>query len=585
MLGLDGRPAGGVLVRAFLVSDQGGGIISEQGAGLIANNGAGVVANSAPSYALRQAAADQAASAEAPGGAPAAPLETHTAADGTFTLSDPQGRSLNIEAEADGTTKAIKLAVTADSRGFDLQLAPTGAIRGVVRARDQAAATNLAGVDVFIPGTRYLAKTDEAGQFLLDGVPVGTFRLLAGKIGLGEAAVEGIAVRSRETTAEIAIALTLSRPAVSGLSLPGGGPGEPVVITGEHFGAAAGAPFSVTFGGAQATNPKRLDDRTIEARVPRGGATGDVVVSVNGVAGAARPFAVYEKLALTMGVRDLLLGETLRWSATVSEAGGVPVDDPAVRWTAEGEGTAAQFKWPSSLAVYEAGVVYLADNNYRIRTLTPTAGGGFVSATLVGNGAKGTADGQGEAATIGYGPLLTLDGRGGLWVADNGSYLVRRIALTGPDAGKIVTVAGSGARATTDGSGTAASIKALRQGLAGPDGSLYAIDYVGSSDERLRKVTPAGEVTTLGGARGFTLDAAGNALAIDNTFKLVRYAAAGAKTELAGSGSLAAADGSGTSASFQLPLGLQLGPDGTLYLSEWSDYGNDHRVRRIRVRP
>lgn len=736
VLGLDGKPAAGIPVRGFLVANNGAGIVANNGGGLVTDNGAGLVASNGSAYALAQTPSP-------------APLATTTGPDGTFELASPDGAPLNIEAEADPQTKAIRLDVPPDARGFDLQLAPTGSIAGRITAEG---ATNLAGVDVYVPGTSYLAKTDEAGSFTIANVPVGTFRLLASKLGLGEGAATGVAVASRQATQVPPIALVLKRPAVTALDRTGGAPGTPVVITGENFAAAAAAPFEVTFGGAVASGAVRTGDGRIEVAVPEGGKSGEVVVAVNGVAGPGRPFTVYKSLATTMGLRDLGLGQVQVWTPAVLDDQDRPVVAPEVAWAvegtaiavapdgtltaqaagqatlratsgslagapvtvkvhdapavvatlaggkeagfvdglglaarfempraigvtsggdllvldhaslravrvrgpgqgrvttvagdgtagdtdgegrnaqllapravlrddkvylldsdgndrsliklatplaggawqvraiaggatgyAEGTGPAARFRWPDALAVTASGTLYVADKNHRIRRLVPAADGAYVASTLVGNGAAGKADGQGEAAGLGYTCQLALAGETHLWVADASNRLVRRVDLA---TGTLATIAGSGDAASADGAGATAAFKQLTDIMCDAAGNAYVHDY----PARIAKVTPAGAVTTLAPAARKLLgvDAQGRVYGQTDDFRLVRWDAAGQATVLAGNGNLEAIDGPGTTAALQDALGFAIDADGLLYLSEYSDYGGDHRLRRIWVRP
>ena len=49
--------------------------------------------------------------------------------------------------------------------------------------------------------------------------------------------------------------------------------------------------------------------------------------------------------------------------------------------------------------------------------------------------------------------------------------------------------------------------------------------------------------------------------------------------------SLAAIDGPGAAAALQDALGFAIDAEGLIYLSEYSDYGGDHRLRRVWVKP
>lgn len=65
--------------------------------------------------------------------------------------------------------------------GFDngiVQIKKTATIMGFVEFSDES---SLLGVDVYIPGTSFIAKTDESGKFSLTGVPDGRYRIVADK--------------------------------------------------------------------------------------------------------------------------------------------------------------------------------------------------------------------------------------------------------------------------------------------------------------------------------------------------------------------------------------------------------------------
>lgn len=255
----------------------------------------------------------------------------------------------------------------------------------------------------------------------------------------------------------------------------------------------------------------------------------------------------------------------------------------------DGTGTAARFKLPHGIAVNAAGEVIIADaSNRKVRKATPAA----AVSTVAGTGAFGSADGPAATATFGGVYDVVVDATGVTYVAD-GQNTIRKIDTNG----EVSTLAGmAGSSGSTDGSGAAARFNNI-QGIAlGSDGTLYVAD---SWNHKIRKVTPMGEVTTFAGSgtnghldgagtaarfaypAGLALDAAGNVYVADTNNNVIRkITPAGEVTTLAGMNGLAgrgSADGTGSAARFWNPSGIAVDAYGNLIVCDTQN----HTLRRI----
>lgn len=249
--------------------------------------------------------------------------------------------------------------------------------------------------------------------------------------------------------------------------------------------------------------------------------------------------------------------------------------------SANGTGNAARFSYPWGLAVDAAGNVYVGDSgNHVIRRITPAG----VVTTFAGEvGVAGSNDGTGTAARFASPSGLAFDSAGNLYVGDYANSTVRRIT----PAGVVTTFAGSpGVFGYADGTGAAARFN-YPDGLAfDAAGNLHVAD---SNNDIIRRVTPAGNVTTfagtpqapgstdgaLGVARfdspiGLAFEASGNLLVTDRGNNLLRRVSPdGLTTTIAGQAGVAgSADGTGTAARFDFPTGIVVLDTGEVFLTD-----------------
>lgn len=158
-----------------------------------------------------------------------------------------------------------------------------------------------------------------------------------------------------------------------------------------------------------------------------------------------------------------------------------------------GPAKSAKLDLPEGLAVDARGNVFFADlSNNRIRKIDST---GKIT-TIAGNGTFGyTGDGgSAEKASLGSPEAVFVDPSGNLYIADNGNFVIRKVDT----AGIIHTVAGNHTPGFSGDGGPAiaAQIGAPAGVVADVSGNFYFAD---SNNRRIRKVDPAGIITTFAG--------------------------------------------------------------------------------------
>lgn len=247
----------------------------------------------------------------------------------------------------------------------------------------------------------------------------------------------------------------------------------------------------------------------------------------------------------------------------------------------DGAGGAARFSWPAGTAFDRAGNIYIADaGNHTLRKVTPD---GRVI-TLAGRaGESGATDGAGNRARFAGPAGVALDRTGTLYVADRLNHTLRKVA---PD-GTVSTFAGaSGKIGHADGARGIARFNNPSGVAVDALGTVYVAD---TGNHTVRKITPAGEVSTLAGCAGLRGNADGTgafarfngpaAVAVDRTghvfvadrdnHTIRRIAPDGTVSTLGGQpNQMTAADGRGCEARFAQPSGIAVDDAGVLYVAD-----------------
>jgi len=210
--------------------------------------------------------------------------------------------------------------------------------------------------------------------------------------------------------------------------------------------------------------------------------------------------------------------------------------------SANGIGNAASFARPKGISVDANGNIYVADTgNKKIRKITSS---GNVT-TFAGSGLRGSANGQGVAASFGtHLGGLTIDSSGNLYVADTDNSSIRKITSNGT----VSTLAGSGQRASTDGTGLEASFMEPFSIAFHSSGLYVAENY------KIRKITTTGAVTTFAGAETYGSQDGVAKMATGN--KITQIAAGGAHSLALTANGTVIAWGDNSSGQCTVPSGL-----------------------------
>ena len=271
-------------------------------------------------------------------------------------------------------------------------------------------------------------------------------------------------------------------------------------------------------------------------------------------------------------------------SGSVSTLAG----SPGTSGTADGTGTNAQFYYPQGVAVDSGSNVYVGDGyNCTIRMITPS---GAVS-TLAGSpGSIGSANGTGTNAQFYFPKGVAVDSGSNVYVADSYNYTIRKITPSG----SVSTLAGTPrVSGTTDGIGAAARFY-FPTGVAVDSGSnVYVAD---TYNQTIRKVTPTGVVTTIGGTlgkpgpmdgpgniaqfnfpSGITVDSGTNLYIADNYNHTIRKMTLSGTiwmvTTIGGTaGFTGTADGIGSGARFYYPWGVCVDGSSNLYVADTDNF-------------
>jgi sugar lactone lactonase YvrE len=183
--------------------------------------------------------------------------------------------------------------------------------------------------------------------------------------------------------------------------------------------------------------------------------------------------------------------------------------------TKDGLGTAARFRYPGHMYIDNNNTIYVSENSTSIRTISPSGNVATYTTSPFLNLTTGIAFQPGNP-NLAYATVL-------------GDEMISKIEKKGTVVTTTIFAGGQGMADYVDGIGTAARFREPQDLVVDNAGNIF----VSEENNVIRKITPAGVVSTF-----------------------------------AGSGIPNFADGQGTQASFNHPMGMFIDPDNTIYVTD-----------------
>ncbi len=210
-----------------------------------------------------------------------------------------------------------------------------------------------------------------------------------------------------------------------------------------------------------------------------------------------------------------------------------------------------------------------------------------VISTLAGDGLEDEDNGTTSTASFNDPTGVAIDASGNIIVADQFNSLIRSIS---PD-GTVRTIAGSGT-GFADGASATAKFNSPRDVAIDASGNIIVAD---SNNNRIRKITTDGRVSTIAGSNsgivdgasatakfdipsGIAIDASGNIIVADrDNHRIRKISSEDIVTTIAGSGNPGFTNGASASAKFDSPSGVAIDILGNIIVADT----NNHSIRNI----
>jgi uncharacterized protein YjdB len=505
----------------------------------------------------------------------------------------------NVTATGGATLTAVGVVVSITATNNNPQLNGTG-VTNVAVSGTPTTGVFTVNAESLTPGTAYSYAAYATTSVGTSYTSVGTFTATA--------TPTPTLTFATATAASVAFGATLTNAATSTLS--GGSYGAisyassaPAVAT---VNATTGFVTGITVGTTTITATQAavlgVNALATQSYLLTVAATAPTITSPTGASVTTTTATLGGNVTATGGASLTTIGVVVSITATNSNprisgagvtnvtASGTPASGVfTVNATGLTAGTAYSY---AAYATNSAGTTYTSAGTFTTTALTtPTltfANPLGAVATIAGTGNAGAVNAIGTAASYNTPSAVAVDSLGNIYVADVSNNLIRKIV-----GGVTTTLAGSGTAGSQNGTGTVASFSRPYGIALDSAGNVYVADSV---NNLIRKISPAGVVTTLAGSgdagaadgtgtaasfnfpTGVAVDAAGNVYVGDQlNHKIRKITASGVVTTLAGSGTAGAIDAPGASASFNTPGGLAVDSAGTVYVADQLN----NKVRKV----
>jgi sugar lactone lactonase YvrE len=242
------------------------------------------------------------------------------------------------------------------------------------------------------------------------------------------------------------------------------------------------------------------------------------------------------------------------------------------------DGTPSAFSDPFGIAVGSDGAIYVADGGESNRIRKISPDG---NVTTFAGGSEGFADGVGAMASFNTPSGLALGPDDNLFLADTGNNRIRKIT---PE-GQVSTIAGNGTAGYVDGPAAQAQFNGPIGIAVAASGNIYVAD---TYNDRIRMITTDGQVSTVAGQgtpgyvdgdRNTALFDTPSGIVVTNRGLIVADTGNDCLRKITPEGNVSTLPVTFPNDELSSPLGLAVSHDGVLYVTELD------RSRVIQITP